>query len=159
MITEIYRVEHDAKGRKLLGAAYLVFRKRRAGPIRKRLKAWLVAQSSRQLPKSPLGTAIRYALGQWDELGVFLTDAAVPLDNNASERSLRRIALGRRNYLFVGDIASGESLAGLYSLVATCESRGINPFDYLTDVIARVQDHPANAIDELLPGAWAAAAP
>ncbi len=70
-------------------------------------------------------------------------------------RSLRRIALGRKNYLFVGDVASGKSLAGLYSLVATCESRGINPFDYLADVLARVQDHPANAIDELLPGAWA----
>ena len=82
----------------------------------------------------------------------------MPLDNNASERSLRRIAIGRKNYLFVSDVASGESLAGLYSLVATCESRGINPFDYLADVLARVQDHPANAVDELLLGAWAAAA-
>jgi hypothetical protein len=63
----------------------------------------------------------------------------------------------RKNYLFVGDVASGKSLAGLYSLVATCESRGINPFDYLADVLARVQDHPAKAIDQLLPGAWAAA--
>ena len=81
----------------------------------------------------------------------------MPLDHNASERSLRRIALGRKNQLFVGDVASGKSLAGLYSLVATCESRGINPFDYLADVLARVQDHRANAIDELLPAAWAAA--
>jgi transposase len=59
--------------------------------------------------------------------------------------------------LFVGDVAAGKSLAGLYSLVATCEARGINPFDYLVDVLARVQDHPASAVDELLPGAWAAA--
>ena len=83
----------------------------------------------------------------------------MPRDNNASERSLRRIALGRKHYLFVSDVESGKSLAGLYSLVATCESRGINPFDYLTDVLARVQDHPASAVAELLPGAWAAAAP
>ncbi len=69
-----------------------------------------------------------------------------------------RTSANRKNYLFVGDVASGKSLAGLYSLVATCESRGINPFDYLTDVLARVQDHPANALDELLPGAWAAGA-
>jgi hypothetical protein len=62
-----------------------------------------------------------------------------------------------KNYLFVGDVAAGKSLAGLYSLVATCESRGINPFDYLADVLARVQDHPAGALDELLPGAWTAA--
>ncbi len=105
-------------------------------------------------PKSPLGAAIRYTLGQWNELGVFLDDARVPLDNNASERSLRRIALGRKTYLFVGDVDAGKSLAGLYSLVATCESRGINPFDYLRDVLARIQDHPVKAIDELLPGNW-----
>lgn len=63
----------------------------------------------------------------------------------------------RDSDLFVGDVASGKSLSGLYSLVATCESRGINPFDYLADVLGRVQDHPAKAIDQLLPGAWAAA--
>lgn len=157
LITALYRVEHEAKELQLSEAAHLEFRKTRAGPIRQRFKAWLDAERARHPPKSPLGTAIRYTLGQWNELGVFLDDARVPLDNNASERSLRRIALGRKNYLFVGDVASGRSLAGLYSLVATCESRGINPFDYLTDVLARVQDHPANAIDELLPSAWAAA--
>ena len=157
IITELYRVEHQAKEQRLSETAHLEFRRLRAGPIRDRLKAWLDAQQSRHPPKSPLGVAIRYTLGQWDELGVFLDDARVPLDNNASERSLRRIALGRKNYLFVGDDAAGKSLAGLYSLVATCESRGINPFDYLADVLARVQDHPAGAIDELLPGVWAPA--
>ena len=157
LITELYRVEHDAKQQRLSEAAHLELRKQRAGPIREAFKVWLDAQRSRHPPKSPLGVAIRYTLGQWGELGVFLDDARVALDNNASERSLRRIALGRKNYLFVGDVASGKSLAGLYSLVATCESRGINPFDYLADVLARVQDHPAKAIDDLLPGAWAAA--
>lgn len=157
LITELYRVEHDAKEQRLSETAHLEFRKQRAGPIRERFKGWLDAQRPRHPPKSPLGVAIRYTLGQWGELGVFLDDARVPLDNNASERSLRRIALGRKNYLFVGDVASGKSLAGLYSLVATCESRGINPFDYLADVLTRVQDHPAKAIDQLLPGAWAAA--
>ena len=157
LITELYRVEHDAKEKQLSRAAHLALRKERAGPIRDRFKDWLDAQRERHPPKSPIGVAIRYTLGQWDELGMFLRDSRVPLDNNASERSLRRIALGRKNYLFVGDVASGKSLVGLYSLVATCESRAINPFDYLADVLARVQDHPANAIDELLPGSWAAA--
>jgi transposase len=157
LITELYRVEHDAKERTLSESSHLELRKLRAGPIRDRFKLWLDEQASRHPPKSPLGIAIRYTLGQWDELGVFLDDARVPLDNNASERALRRIALGRKNYLFVGDVAAGKSLAGLYSLVATCETRGINPFDYLVDVLTRVQDHPASAIDELLPGAWAAA--
>jgi transposase len=72
-------------------------------------------------------------------------------------RARQEVGLGRKNYLFVGDVAAGKSLAGLYSLVATCETRGINPFDYLVDVLTRVQDHPASAVDELLPGAWAAA--
>ena len=82
-------------------------------------------------------------------------DEHVPLDNNGSERALRRVALGsRKNYLFVHDGDSGASLAGLYSLVATCEARQINPFEYLTDVLVRVQDHPTSAIDELLPAAW-----
>jgi transposase len=155
LITELYRVEHHAKEQRLSEVAHLELRRLRAGPIRMRLKAWIDARRPKHPPKRPLGVAIRYTLGQWDELGVFLDDARVPLDNNASERSLRRIAMGRKNYLFVGDVASGKSLAGLYSLVATCESRGINPFDYLGDVFARVQDHPASAIDELLPGGWA----
>ena len=157
LITELYRVEHDAREQRLSETAYLELRKARAGPIRDQLRTWLDTQRTRHPPKSPLGVAIRYTLGQWHELGVFLDDARVPLDNNASERSLRRIALGRKNYLFVGDVASGKSLVGLYSLIATCESRGVNPFDYLTDVLGRVQDHPAKALDELLPGAWAAA--
>jgi transposase len=157
LIAELYGVEHEAKQKQLSKAAHTALRKERAGSIRQRFKDWLDAHSLEAPPKSPLGVAIRYTLGQWNELGVFLDDARVPLDNNASERSLRRIALGRKNYLFVGDVASGKSLAGLYSLVATCESRGINPFEYLSDVLARVQDHPAKAIDELLPAAWAAA--
>jgi transposase len=107
--------------------------------------------------KSPIGTAVRYALSHWAELGKFLDDARIPLDNNASERALRRVALGRKNYLFVGDVDAGRNIAGLYSLVATCEARGINPFAYLADVLPRVSDHPNSRIDELLPGAWAAA--
>jgi transposase len=156
LITELYRVEHEANARGLSGKSKLELRNARAGPARDAMKHWLDEQQPRHPPKSPLGVAIRYTLGQWAELGVFLEDAGVPLDNNASERSLRRIALGRKNYLFVGDVEAGKSLAGLYSLVATCESRGINPLDYLADVLGRVQDHPANAIHELLPAAWAA---
>jgi len=156
LIAELYRFEHAAKERGLVETSHLEFRRLRAGPIREQLKAWLDDQLGRHPPKSPLGAAIRYTLGQWDSLGVFLEDARVPLDNNASERALRRIALGRKNYLFVGDVAAGKSLAGLYSVVATCETRGINPFEYLVDVLPRVQDHPASRLDELLPGAWAA---
>jgi transposase len=157
LIAELYIAEHAADKQGLEADSKLEFRKQRAGPIRARMRAWLHAQKERHPPKSPIAAAIRYAENQWSELGVFLDDARVPLDNNGSERALRRIALGRKNYLFVHDSDAGASLAGLYSLVATCEARAINPFEYLADVLARVQDHPTRAIDALLPGAWAAA--
>jgi transposase len=157
LVAELYIAEHAADAQGLVGAAKLEFRKQRAGPIRARMRAWLDTQGKRHPPKSPIAAAIRYADNQWDELSVFLDDERVPLDNNGSERALRRVALGRKNYLFVHDVERGTSLAGLYSLVATCEARGINPFEYLADVLARVQDHPTRDIDELLPGAWIAA--
>ncbi len=157
LVAELYVAEHAAEAQGLVGTAKLEFRKQRAGPIRERMRAWLDEHKDRHPPKSPIAAAIRYAENQWNELGVFLDDERVPLDNNGSERALRRVALGRKNYLFVHDADTGASIAGLYSLVATCEARQINPFDYLADVLARVQDHPKSAVDELLPGAWAAA--
>ena len=158
LILGLYRVEHDAKEQDITGTKkHLRLRRERAGPIRDQLHEWLLRQQPRHPPKSPISTATRYALNQWRELGRFLDDARVPLDNNASERSLRRVALGRKNYLFVGDVEAGASIAGLYTLVATCEARNINPFAYLADVIPRVQDHPKRRLDELLPGNWSRA--
>lgn len=108
----------------------------------KSFKKWLDRHQPKQAPKTPLGRAIRYTLKQWKALGRFLEDVRVPLDNNASEAALRRVALGRKNFLFVGNDESGEHLATLHTLVATCEANGINPVEYLTDVLARVNDHP-----------------
>jgi transposase len=159
LILELYRVEHDAKEQRIVGTdEHRTLRQQRAGPVRVRFKHWLDDQLARQTPKSPIGAAIRYALGHWDEFGRFLDDARIPLDNNASERALRRVALGRKNFLFVGDLDSGKNLAGLYSLVATCEARAINPFAYLADVLSRIGEHPQRGLDELLPAAWAARA-
>jgi len=158
LILGLYRLEHDAKEQEIAGTRrHLRLRRLRAGPIRDELHAWLLHQKPRHPPKSPISTAIRYALNQWRELGRILDDARVPLDNNASERSLRRVALGRKNYLFVGDVDAGMSIAGLYTLVSTGKARGINPFAYLADVIPRVQDHPKRRLDELLPGPWSRA--
>lgn len=157
IILELYLIERDADEKQLVGRERLKLRRRTAPTIRARLHEWLTTQKPRHPPKSPIGVAINYGLKRWDDLGRFLEDGRVPLDNNASERALRPIALGRKNYLFVGDVDAGTSIAGLYTLIATCEARGVNPFAYLADVIARVQDHPADRLDELLPGAWAAA--
>jgi transposase len=78
----------------------------------------------------------------------------VPLDNNRSEAALRVVALGRKNFLFVGNEDAGDNIAGLYSLVATCEANGVNPIEYLRDVLLRISTHPADRIDELLPDRW-----
>ena len=159
LILGLYRVEHEARDAGIVGSPkHLELRRTKSPAIRERLRSWLVEQRPHHPPRSPMGVAIQYGLKRWDDLGRFLDDARVPLDNNASERALRRVALGRKNYLFVGDANAGANIAGLYSLIATCETRGINPFAYFVDVIGRVQDHPAAKLDELLPGAWGRAA-
>lgn len=101
-----------------------------------------------------MGDALRYTLNRWDELGLFLENVRVPLDNNPAEAALRRVALGRKNFLFVGNDEARENLAGLYSLVATCEANDVNPLAYLEDVLIRVHTHPNSRIDELLPHNW-----
>lgn len=154
-ILGLYRVEHEARTAGILGTAeHLALRKARSAPIRAAMHTWLKREQPKHAPKSPMGVAIRYTLNQWDALGVFLNHPDVPLDNNESESALRRVALGRKNFLFVGHEAAGQNLAGLYSLVATCEANELNPVEYLTDVLARINDHPMSRLDELLPHRW-----
>jgi transposase len=154
-ILALYRVEHELEADRLLGTEeHLARRKKRSGPVLKSFKKWLNARQPKHAPKTPLGRAIRYTLKQWTPLRRFLDDVRVPLDNNASEAALRRVALGRKNFLFVGNDESGEHLATLYTVVATCEANGVNPVEYLTDVLGRINEHPASKLDELLPHKW-----
>jgi len=157
LIREVYRVEHEAIERGLVGTpAHLALRQEKSRPLMEQLGVWIEAQklTRQHLPKGPMGEALNYAQNNWDELCLFLGDAQVPPDNNASERALRAAALGRKNYLFVGTDQAGHNIAGLYALVATCEANGVNPVEYITDVLIRVQDHPSSRIDELLPFNW-----
>jgi transposase len=155
LILDVYRVEHDARNDGIVGSdKHLALRQARARPAMQALRAWLLEQEPRWPPKSKLGLAVRYALKQWPALTVFLDDPVVPCDNNASERALRVVALGRKNFLFVGHAEAGHNTAMLYSLVASCEANGLNPEEYLADVLLRVQTHPAGRIDELLPHRW-----
>ncbi len=117
------------------------------------LRVWLQLRQGVHPPKCKLGIAIRYALRQWAELTVFLDGATVPPDNNRSEGALR-VVVGRKNFLFVSNEDAGANIAGLYSLVASCEARDINPIEYLRDVMLRIGTHPADRIDELLPERW-----
>jgi transposase len=155
LILDVYRVEHEAKALKIVRTPqHLAMRQTRSRAAMDRLHEWLLDEQPKHLPKGPLGSAISYALNQWERLLCFLDNVNVPVDNNASESALRVVALGRKNFLFVGDVEGGDHLAILYSLVATCEARDIDPVEYLQDVIMRVDTHPASRIDELLPHKW-----
>src|SRR5512138_1471941 len=154
-ILDVYRIERAALDADLLGTPeHLEMRQTQTAAVMDEFKVWLLAEQGRHPPRGPLGEAITYAVGNWDALTLFLTDPRLPIDNNASERALRVAALGRKNFLFVGTDEAGENLAGLYSLIATCEVNGVNPVAYLADVLLRVQKHPASRIDALLPHNW-----
>lgn len=155
LILELYRVEAGAREAGVVRtAAHRQLRQERSRPVLEQLRVWLDDQAPRHPPKGPMGQAISYALKQWEALSRFVSDERLPLDNNRAEGALRKAALGRKNFLFVGHEAAGENLAGLYALVATCEANGINPEEYLADVLLRVQTHPNSRINELLPHEW-----
>jgi transposase len=155
LISEIYIVERDAKEAGITGTdAHLALRNERSRPIFARLLCWGRRHRGSFEPRSAMGKAIRYLLRHHRALGCFLRFATIPPDNNLAEASLRRIALGRSNYLFVGNEEAGHNLAGLYTLVASCEKNGVNAIAYLTDVLTRVQSHQASRIEELLPHRW-----
>jgi transposase len=154
-IRDVYLVEHEIKARHLEQTeTHLNARNELSRPLMVKLRGWLADQEGLHPPKSLMGRAIAYCTKNWTELTRFLDDAKIPPDNNASEAALRAVALGRKNFLFVGHEEAGENIAGLYSLVATCEANGVNPYEYLRDVLLRVSNHPAARVDELLPDQW-----
>lgn len=154
-IVSLYEVEYAAAQENVLGTErHLEMRKAISAPVIGELEAWLQEQKPLHPPKGPMAEAINYALGNWKSLIRFLEDPKISLDNNVSERQLRLIALGRKNFLFVGHDEAGENLAVLQSMVSSCELNGVNPHEYLTDVLIRIQNHPRSRIDDLLPHKW-----
>ena len=152
LIGEIYLVEREAKEAGIIGSAeHLALRKARSRPLFAKLLCWGRRHRKNFEPRSGMARAIRYLLKNFRALGCFLRYATIPPDNNPAEAGLRRVALGRANFLFVGHKESGHDLAILYTLVASCEKNGVNPVAYLTDVLPRVQNHPVSRIQELLP--------
>lgn len=158
LIRELYGVESEIRNRTTnprdrIGLASIL-RPEKSRGILERIEALLRREQDQVLPKSPIGKAIRYALGQWPELTRFVDDGAIPIDNNATERALRTVAVGRNNWTFCGSEAGGKWAATFYGLLGSCRLQEKNPFAWLSDVLTRVRDHPADRMDELTPRLW-----
>src|ERR1700741_3308344 len=123
------------------------------------LRQWLETTLSKLSRKSDTTAAIRYALSRWDALTRYIEDGHIEIDNNAAERSLRGVALGRKDYLFAGSDAGGERAAAIYSLIGSAKINGLDPEAYLREVMTRIAEHPINRIEELLPWNLAANVP
>ena len=126
-------------------------RNARSRPSMESLKQWMEETLLKLSKKSLTTKAIRYALGRWEALMRFCDDGRIEIDNNAAERSLRAVVLGRKNFLFAGSDAGGERAAAIYSLIGSAKLNGIDPEAYLRNVLSCIADHPINRIEELLP--------
>ena len=119
------------------------------------MQTFLETSLTRISGKSSLAQAIRYTLSRWTALTRYLADGRLEMSNNAAERGIRPLALGRKNYLFCGSDAGGQRAACLYTIIETAKMNGINPEAYLADVLTPIADHPIRQIDALLPWRWA----
>ena len=153
-IAELYAIEKEIRGRP--PDERRETRNVRSRPLLESLKQWLAETLGKLSRKSDTAMAVRYALGQWEALLRFCDDGGIEIDNNAAERALRCVALGRKNFLFAGSDGGGESAAAIYSLIGSAQLNGIDPESYLRNVLSRIADHPINRIEELLP--WNVAA-
>lgn len=154
-IARLYAVEKEIRGRP--PDIRKAIRQEKAKPILDDLVAWLQQQLPRISGKTPLASAIRYALTRIPRLSPYLDHGFLELDNNTAERSMRPIALGRKNYLFMGSEGGGKAAAIAYTLIETAKLNGIDPQAWLTDVLGRIADHKITRIDELLPWRYAQA--
>jgi hypothetical protein len=148
-IAQLYGIEKEIRGRS--PAERRDARRARSRPLLEGLHVWLKTTMSKLSRKSELAKAIHYALERWPALLAFVDDGRVEMDNNAAERALRTVAVGRKNYLFAGSDTGGERAAAIYSLLGSAKLNGIDPEAYMTAVLRHIADHPINRIAELLP--------
>jgi len=148
-IGALYGIESEIRGRS--PDERRAVRQSRSRPLLDSMHEWLEASLAKLSKKSDTSAAIRYALARWDALVRFCDDGRIEIDNNAAERALRTVAIGRKNYLFAGSDRGGERAATFYSLIGTAKLNGLDPEAYLRQLLTRIADHPVNRIAELLP--------
>jgi transposase len=148
-IAALYAIEAEIRGS--TPEVRKSIRQARARPLLDSMKTWLEATLAKLSRKSDTAAAIRYALSRWPALTRYVDDGHLEIDNNAAERALRVVALGRKNYLFAGSNAGGQRAAAIYSLLGSAKLNGLDPELYLHNVLDRIADHPISRINELLP--------
>lgn len=153
-IRRLYAIERFAKHKKHTFNQREELRRTRAIPVLDAIGRFLEREMPQILPKSPWGKAIGYAYRQWQALRRYAEDGRLAIDNNPAENMIRIVALGRKNWLFAGNAKGGQNAAVIYSLISTCLRNGINPQEYLCDVIARLPGHPKDKMWELTPRGW-----
>ena len=157
LIQHLYRVEASLREQKAGPALRAAVRASESRPLVQRLERALVKlkASGRYLPQSLLGTAIDYALGQWPTLSVYLTDGRVEIDNNLVENAIRPTAVGKKNWLFVGEAEAGDRSAVIYTIIESCRRRSLDPYAYLRDVLTRLPTMTNHQVHEVTPANWA----
>jgi transposase len=151
-IDAIFAIEREISG--ATAEQRLAFRNGRVKPLASELEAWMRAERARLSRHADLAKAIDYMLKRWPAFTRFLDDGRICLSNNAAERALRGIALGRRAWLFAGSDRGGERAAAMYTLITTAKLNGVDPQAWLADVLRRIADHPASQLHDLLPWHW-----
>jgi transposase len=154
LIARLYAVEERAKTLTLSAEQRLALRKRVSARLLEKLHKYLLELQPEVLPKSPSGAAVRYALNQWDALTRFLEDGDLEIDNGATERANRDIALGRGNWTFFGSDTGGKTAAVLRTFVASCKRCDVEPFAWFRDVLSRIPSHSITRLSELFPHNW-----
>ena len=153
-IDELFAIERDINGKP--PDERRTARQDRSKPLVVALETYMREQYERLSPKNAVAKAIRYMLVRWGSFTRFLDDGRICLSNNAAERALRGVALGRRNWTFAGSDEGGRRAAAVYSLMTTCKLNDVDPRAWLANVLATLPDHPMTRIDELMPWAWKA---
>lgn len=156
MIQGLYAVEQEAADLKLDPEQRKALRQEKAKPLLETAFPWLQAEAKRALPTSALGKAFSYCLKLWPALLQYLQDGRLAIDNNIAERAMRRVAVGRKNWMFAGSDEGGRRAANLYSLIASCHAHGVEPWAYLKDILPKLATTPDRLIAELTPRGWKA---
>lgn len=154
LIGKLYTVERKARERNVDDATKQRYRNICARPVLGQIHTWLKENLVQTLPKSPIGKAITYSLNLWEELTGYIDHPRYQIDNNLVENAIRPLALGRKNYLFAGSHEAAQKAAMMYSFFATCKVNNVNPYDWLVDVLQRINQHKVNKLSELLPQNW-----